>query len=428
MDMLREHGMGQHLRTSQSNNGEGDGGGGGAGIVEGAAGRGRRRGRAGQAGAADERDEDMFGLMEFLTSMDQNSSEEGNEGDDNERERGGGERGRERSVQRRPLDELIDPSSTSSSSASVSASASTSVPNAASSSTSSAVAPPVPKVDPSRSRIDLYLLDEKGRKTRLTPSQTFLQAVIEREKSRERGNPGRIRSTSSFWETVYPVVYQLTPLEGNQTVNEDKSERREDAKLSLDEKIQLYPFAELDKSLDILSFKEKLQFLLTSEEKGLLHERQEDPSVGSEASSEKEDQKKEKESSNQEATLFSILLIRICESIYSLFPITFSHLFNQAVAPPHSCPSSPLSPSDSCSPSSSPLPLALPDSSSFVNLKLSTKLRRQMQDLISVCTGDAAYPSWCSFFCSFSPFFFPFELRRNFLFSSKMGILRFLGI
>uniref|UniRef100_A0A0C9RYJ0 HECT-type E3 ubiquitin transferase n=1 Tax=Wollemia nobilis TaxID=56998 RepID=A0A0C9RYJ0_9CONI len=60
----------------------------------------------------------------------------------------------------------------------------------------------------------------------------------------------------------------------------------------------------------------------------------------------------------------------------------------------------------------------------FLSSKLTPKLARQMQDLLSLCSGGL--PSWCHELTKACPFLFPFEIRRQYFHSASFGLLRAL--
>jgi E3 ubiquitin-protein ligase TRIP12 len=60
----------------------------------------------------------------------------------------------------------------------------------------------------------------------------------------------------------------------------------------------------------------------------------------------------------------------------------------------------------------------------FVNSKLTPKLARQIQDVLALCSGSL--PSWCYQLTRACPFLFPFETRRQYLYSTAFGLSRAL--
>ncbi|XP_047332600.1 E3 ubiquitin-protein ligase UPL3-like isoform X2 [Impatiens glandulifera] len=60
----------------------------------------------------------------------------------------------------------------------------------------------------------------------------------------------------------------------------------------------------------------------------------------------------------------------------------------------------------------------------FINSKLTLKLSRQIQDALSLCSGSL--PAWCSQLTKSCPFLFPFEIRRQYLYSTAFGLSRAL--
>lgn len=60
----------------------------------------------------------------------------------------------------------------------------------------------------------------------------------------------------------------------------------------------------------------------------------------------------------------------------------------------------------------------------FINSKLTPKLARQIQDAVALCSGSL--PSWCYQLTKACPFLFPFEVRRQFFYSTSFGPSRAL--
>ncbi|KAJ9560615.1 hypothetical protein OSB04_005775 [Centaurea solstitialis] len=60
----------------------------------------------------------------------------------------------------------------------------------------------------------------------------------------------------------------------------------------------------------------------------------------------------------------------------------------------------------------------------FVNSKLTPKLSRQIQDALALCSGSL--PSWCYQLTKACPFLFPFEIRRQYFYSTAFGLSRAL--
>lgn len=60
----------------------------------------------------------------------------------------------------------------------------------------------------------------------------------------------------------------------------------------------------------------------------------------------------------------------------------------------------------------------------FINNKLTPKLARQIQDALALCSGSL--PSWCYQLTKACPFLFPFETRRQFFYSTALGLSRAL--
>ncbi|KAF8410414.1 hypothetical protein HHK36_002943 [Tetracentron sinense] len=56
----------------------------------------------------------------------------------------------------------------------------------------------------------------------------------------------------------------------------------------------------------------------------------------------------------------------------------------------------------------------------FINSKLTPKLARQIQDALALCSGSL--PSWCYQLTKACPFLFPFETRRQYLYSTAFGL------
>ncbi|KAJ0077210.1 hypothetical protein Patl1_36032 [Pistacia atlantica] len=63
-------------------------------------------------------------------------------------------------------------------------------------------------------------------------------------------------------------------------------------------------------------------------------------------------------------------------------------------------------------------------SEDFVNSKLTPKLARQIQDALALCSGSL--PSWCYQLTKACPFLFPFEIRRQYFYSTAFGLSRAL--
>nr|KAJ0189415.1 hypothetical protein LSAT_V11C800439350 [Lactuca sativa] len=63
-------------------------------------------------------------------------------------------------------------------------------------------------------------------------------------------------------------------------------------------------------------------------------------------------------------------------------------------------------------------------SDEFVNSKLTSKLSRQIQDVLALCSGSL--PSWCYQLTKACPFLFPFETRRQYFYSTAFGLSRAL--
>lgn len=63
-------------------------------------------------------------------------------------------------------------------------------------------------------------------------------------------------------------------------------------------------------------------------------------------------------------------------------------------------------------------------SEEFINNKLTPKLARQIQDALALCSGSL--PSWCYQLTRACPFLFPFETRRQFFYSTALGLSRAL--
>ncbi|XP_064977058.1 E3 ubiquitin-protein ligase UPL3-like isoform X1 [Musa acuminata AAA Group] len=60
----------------------------------------------------------------------------------------------------------------------------------------------------------------------------------------------------------------------------------------------------------------------------------------------------------------------------------------------------------------------------FVNTKLTPKLSRQIQDALALCSGSV--PPWCYQMTKACPFLFPFEIRRQYFYSTAFGLSRAL--
>lgn len=60
----------------------------------------------------------------------------------------------------------------------------------------------------------------------------------------------------------------------------------------------------------------------------------------------------------------------------------------------------------------------------FINNKLTPKLARQIQDALALCSGSL--PSWCYQLTKACPFLFPFEIRRQYFYSTAFGLSRAL--
>ncbi|KAD6795605.1 hypothetical protein R6Q59_020504 [Mikania micrantha] len=63
-------------------------------------------------------------------------------------------------------------------------------------------------------------------------------------------------------------------------------------------------------------------------------------------------------------------------------------------------------------------------SDEFINSKLTPKLSRQIQDALALCSGSL--PSWCYQLTKSCPFLFPFEVRRQYFYSTAFGLSRAL--
>ncbi|XP_076899021.1 E3 ubiquitin-protein ligase UPL3-like [Bidens hawaiensis] len=63
-------------------------------------------------------------------------------------------------------------------------------------------------------------------------------------------------------------------------------------------------------------------------------------------------------------------------------------------------------------------------SDEFINGKLTPKLSRQIQDALALCSGSL--PSWCYQLTKACPFLFPFEIRRQYFYSTAFGLSRAL--
>nr|XP_043626626.1 E3 ubiquitin-protein ligase UPL3 [Erigeron canadensis] len=63
-------------------------------------------------------------------------------------------------------------------------------------------------------------------------------------------------------------------------------------------------------------------------------------------------------------------------------------------------------------------------SDEFINSKLTPKLSRQIQDALALCSGSL--PSWCYQLTKACPFLFPFEIRRQYFYSTAFGLSRAL--
>ncbi|KAL5055633.1 hypothetical protein RYX36_036315 [Vicia faba] len=60
----------------------------------------------------------------------------------------------------------------------------------------------------------------------------------------------------------------------------------------------------------------------------------------------------------------------------------------------------------------------------FISSKLTPKLARQIQDALALCSGSL--PSWCYQLTKACPFLFPFEVRRQYFYSTAFGLSRAL--
>jgi E3 ubiquitin-protein ligase TRIP12 len=60
----------------------------------------------------------------------------------------------------------------------------------------------------------------------------------------------------------------------------------------------------------------------------------------------------------------------------------------------------------------------------FISSKLTSKLARQIQDALALCSGSL--PSWCYQLTKACPFLFPFEIRRQYFYSTAFGLSRAL--
>lgn len=60
----------------------------------------------------------------------------------------------------------------------------------------------------------------------------------------------------------------------------------------------------------------------------------------------------------------------------------------------------------------------------FLSNKLTPKLTRQMQDALALCSGSM--PPWCQELTKACPFLFPFETRRQYFYSTALGLSRAL--
>eukprot|EP00262_Sarcandra_glabra_P013876 TRINITY_DN3930_c0_g3_i1.p1 TRINITY_DN3930_c0_g3~~TRINITY_DN3930_c0_g3_i1.p1 ORF type:complete len:763 (-),score=140.63 TRINITY_DN3930_c0_g3_i1:333-2501(-) len=67
---------------------------------------------------------------------------------------------------------------------------------------------------------------------------------------------------------------------------------------------------------------------------------------------------------------------------------------------------------------------AMVPSEEFINSKLTPKLARQIQDALALCSGSL--PSWCYQLTKACPFLFPFEVRRQYFYSTAFGLPRAL--
>ncbi|KAI5402306.1 E3 ubiquitin-protein ligase UPL3 [Lathyrus oleraceus] len=61
----------------------------------------------------------------------------------------------------------------------------------------------------------------------------------------------------------------------------------------------------------------------------------------------------------------------------------------------------------------------------FVSSKITPKLARQIQDALVLCSGSL--PSWCNQLTKACPFLFPFETRRQYFYSTSLGLSRALN-
>ncbi|KAH9322123.1 hypothetical protein KI387_016762, partial [Taxus chinensis] len=60
----------------------------------------------------------------------------------------------------------------------------------------------------------------------------------------------------------------------------------------------------------------------------------------------------------------------------------------------------------------------------FLSGKLTPKLARQLQDAMTLCS--IGLPPWCHYLIKFCPFLFPFETRRQYFYSTALGLQRAL--
>jgi len=62
----------------------------------------------------------------------------------------------------------------------------------------------------------------------------------------------------------------------------------------------------------------------------------------------------------------------------------------------------------------------------FVNNKLTAKILRQLQDPISICSGNL--PEWCRLLVYSCPFLFAYESRVMFLQMTSFGVARAMTV
>ena len=60
----------------------------------------------------------------------------------------------------------------------------------------------------------------------------------------------------------------------------------------------------------------------------------------------------------------------------------------------------------------------------FVNSKMASKLSRQLQDVLTLCSGGL--PLWCRQLTLAYPFLFPFDTRRQYFYCTAFGLSRAL--